>query len=344
MKAIRIHGHGGVEQLRLDELQRPHPGPRQVLVQVKAAALNHLDLWVRQGLPGVSLPIILGSDAAGIVEEVGRGITQYRAGDKVLAQPGHGCGRCEQCLCGRENYCASYRIVGEHVNGVQAEYVVLDEDKMLRMPSRLSFEEGAALPLVFMTAWEMLVNKGGVGPTDTVLVIAASSGVGSAAVQIAKAHGSQVIATAGTKKLERARQLGADFVLDHYQQDVPKEVRKLTGGHGADIVVDHVGQATFQTSLRSLAKGGKLIFCGATKGCDVSLDLRFPFILQQSILGSTMGLRGDLLKVMQLVEAGKLGPVVDQVFPFTEVAQAHEYLESGQQFGKVVLSFADQQL
>lgn len=340
MKAIRIHATGGIEQIRLDELEPPQPGPRQVLIQVKAAALNHLDLWVRKGIPGVSLPIILGSDAAGVVQAIGSGVTQYRVGDKVLAQPGYGCGLCTDCLSGRENYCLKYGIVGEHSDGVQAQYVVLDEDKTLRMPSNASFEEGAAVPLVFITAWEMLVNKGGVKPTDTVLVVAASSGVGSAAVQIAKVHGARVLATAGTKKLEKARQLGADFVLDHYEQDVAKEVKNITGGRGADLVVDHVGSATWERSLRSLAKGGKLVFCGATTGPQVSMDLRFLYRRQQSILGSTMGLRGDLLKVMQLVEENRLRGVVDKVFPFTEVAQAHEYLESGQQFGKVILSFA----
>ncbi len=340
MKAIRIHAPGGIEQLRLDELEPPQPGPRQILVRVQAAALNHLDLWVRKGIPGLSLPLILGSDAAGVVQEVGSGVTQYRVDDQVLAQPGYGCGLCQNCLRGRENYCLQYGIVGEHYDGVQAQYVVLDEDKTLRMPSNVGFEEGAAIPLVFMTAWEMLVNKGGVKPTDTVLIVAAASGVGSAAVQIAKLHGAHVIATAGTTKLEKARQLGADFVLDHYQQDVAKEVKRITAGRGADLVIDHAGAVTWEGSLRSLAKGGKLVFCGATTGPQVSMDLRFLYIRQQSILGSTMGVRGDLIKVMRLVEAGRLRGVVDKVFPFTEVAQAHEYLESGRQFGKVVLSFA----
>ncbi|MBI4463976.1 MAG: zinc-binding dehydrogenase [Acidobacteria bacterium] len=340
MKAIRIHAHGGLEQLRMDELDVPKPGPRQVLVEIKAAALNHLDLYVRKGIPGVHLPIILGSDGSGVVKEIGSGVRQFAVGDPVVAQPGYGCGLCQACLSGKENYCLKYGLIGEHFDGVQAQYVVLDEDKTLRMPANISFEEGAAIPLVYMTAWEMLVNKCGVGPGDTVLVVAASSGVGGAAIQIAKLYGARVIATAGTTKLEKARALGADFVLDHYQQDVAKEVKKITGGLGCDIVFDHVGHATWQASLRCLGKGGKLVFCGATTGPEVSMDLRFLYIRQQSILGSTMGTRGDMFQVMRLVEAGKLHGVVDKVFPFTEVAQAHEYLESGKQFGKAVLNFA----
>ena len=340
MKSIRIHAHGGVEQLRIDDVEQPRPGPRQILMEVKAAALNHLDLWIRKGLPGLRLPLTLGSDGSGVVKEVGSEVTQFSVGDRVLAQPGYGCGSCQDCLGGRENYCPKYGIIGEHFDGVQAHFAVLDEAQVIHQPSNISFEEGAAIPLVYLTAWEMVVNKCAVKPTDTVLVVAASSGVGSAAVQIARAHGARVIATAGTAKLEKARALGADFVLDHYKQNVAKEVKKITGGRGAEIVVDHAGSATWESSMRSLAKGGKLTLCGSTTGFQVSFDLRFLFIRQQSILGSTMGTRSDMFRILQLVEAGKMKGVVDRVFPFTEVAKAHEYLESGQQFGKVILSFA----
>lgn len=339
MKAIRIHEHGGVEQLRIEELAAPQPGPGQILVEVRAAALNQLDLWVRKGIPGVHPPLILGSDAAGVVQQVGSAVTQFSPGDKVLPQPGFGCGRCSACQSGRDNYCPQYGILGEHRDGVQAELIVVDEDRALRMPSNVSFEEGAAIPLVNLTAWEMLVNKGDVRPGDRVLVVAASSGVGSAAVQIARAHGAQVIATAGTAKLEKARALGTDCVLDHYKQDIAKEVKSITGGRGVDIVIDHVGAATWQASLRCLAKGGRLVLCGSTTGPEVKMDLRFLYIRQQSILGSTMGSRGDLFRILQLVEEGKLRGIVDKVFPFTEVAAAHQHLESGQHFGKVVLSF-----
>jgi NADPH:quinone reductase-like Zn-dependent oxidoreductase len=339
MKAIRIHAHGGRDQLRVEELEMPRPGPRDVLIEVQAAGLNHLDLWVRKGLPRLRLPLILGSDAAGIVKEVGGKVSGFRAGDRVLAQPGFGCGLCQPCLRGRENYCLHYRILGEQSDGVQTQYVVLDEAQVVRQPSNIGFEEGAAIPLVCLTAWEMLVNKCAVKPTDTVLVIGASSGVGSAAVQIARVHGARVIATAGTGKLAKAQALGAEVVLDHYQQDVAREVKRITDGLGVDIVVDHVGAATWPASTRSLAKGGKLVLCGATTGPEVKMDLRFLYIRQQSILGSTMGTRGDMFQVLDLVQAGRMRCLVDKVFTFTEVARAHEYLESGQQFGKVILSF-----
>ena len=339
MKAIRIHAHGGVEQLRLDELEAPKLGPYQLLVEVKAAALNRLDIFVRTGIPGVPLPVIMGADAAGVVREIGSQVTEFKPGDRVLGQPGAGCGLCQQCKDGRENYCLKYGIAGEHFDGYQAELIALDEEVALPMPTRISFEEGAAIPLVYLTAWEMLVNKARVKPGDTVLVIAASSGVGSAAVEIAKLYGARVIATAGTAKLEKAKALGADAVLDHYKQDIAKEIKSLTAGRGVDIVIDHVGLATWQASLRSLAKGGQLILCGSTSGPEVKLDLRFLFLRQQSVIGSTMGRRGDLLHVLKHVEAGKLRGIVDKVFPFSEVAAAHAHLESGQQFGKVVLRF-----
>ena len=339
MKAIRIHAHGGVEQLRLDELEAPKLGPHQLLVEVKAAALNRLDIFVRTGIPGVPLPVIMGADAAGVVREIGSQVTEFKPGDRVLGQPGAGCGLCQQCKDGRENYCLKYGIAGEHFDGYQAELIALDEEVALPMPTRISFEEGAAIPLVYLTAWEMLVNKARVKPGDTVLVIAASSGVGSAAVEIAKLYGARVIATAGTAKLEKAKALGADAVLDHYKQDIAKEIKSLTAGRGVDIVIDHVGLATWQASLRSLAKGGQLILCGSTSGPEVRMDLRFLFLRQQSVIGSTMGRRGDLLHVLKHVEAGKLRGIVDKVFPFSEVAAAHAHLESGQQFGKVVLRF-----
>ena len=339
MKAIRIHAHGGVEQLRLDELEAPKLGPYQLLVEVKAAALNRLDIFVRKGIPGVPLPVIMGADAAGVVREIGSQVTRFKPGDRVLGQPGAGCGLCQQCKDGRENYCLKYGIAGEHFDGYQAELIALDESMVFPMPSGISFEEGAAIPLVYLTAWEMLVNKAHVKPGDTVLVIAASSGVGSAAVEIAKLYGARVIATAGTAKLEKAKALGADAVLDHYKQDIAKEIKSLTAGRGVDIVIDHVGLATWQASLRSLAKGGQLILCGSTSGPEVKLDLRFLFLRQQSVIGSTMGRRGDLLHVLKHVEAGNLRGIVDKVFPFTEVAAAHAHLESGQQFGKVVLRF-----
>lgn len=344
MKAIRVHEHGGSDKLRIEEIPLPHIQENEVLVEIKSTALNRLDLWVRNGIPGVTLPlpVILGSDGAGVVKETGSLVRSLKSGDRVLIVPGFGCGECAECLSGRENYCARYSIGGEHGNGVQAEFVALDRRRLIPIPAKLSFEEAAAIPLVFMTAWEMLVNKAALQPGETVLVWGASSGVGSAAVQIAKAWGARVITTAGNAdKAAKAKQLlGADHVIEYHSQDVLKEIRALTDGRGVDVVVDHVGVATWEKSLRALAKGGRLVFCGATTGPNVSFDLRFVFFKQQSIIGSTMGDRGDLIKVVDWVDQGKLHGVVDRVFERDDIRLAHDYLESGKQFGKVIVRFA----
>lgn len=344
MKAIRIHQHGGVNELLVDDIPVPSITPRQVLVEVKSNALNRLDLFVRNGMPGVRLPfpLILGSDASGVVREVGVEVKDLKPGDPVIVVPGSGCGQCVECLSGRENYCASYSIGGEHQGGVQAEYLALDRNRLLSMPANISFDEGAAIPLVYQTAWEMLVNKAGIQPGQTVLVWGASSGVGSAAIQIVHFFGARVIATAGgPEKATKAKEiLGADFVIDYQTQDVVKEVRSITRNRGVDVVADHVGAATWERSLRSLARGGKLVFCGATSGPTVSFDLRFVFFKQQSIIGSTMGSRADLLRVLELVSQGRLRAVVDRVFGAEQVREAHEYLENGRQFGKVIVRWA----
>lgn len=344
MKAIRIHKHGGPDELVLDCIPDPEVQSRQVVMEVKSTALNHLDLWVRNGIPGVQLPLplIMGSDASGVIKEIGRDVKSIRVGDRVLALPGFGCGHCGECLSGKENYCLQYSIRGEHGDGVQAELLALDENHVIPLPAKLSFDEAAAIPLVFLTAWEMIVNKAEIQPGQTVLVWGSSSGVGSAAVQIARAFGARVFTTAGgQEKAAKARTiLGADAVIDYLTQDVIKEVKSLTGGRGVDVVVDHVGAATWDRSLRSLAKGGKLVFCGATTGPNVGFDLRFIFMKQQSILGSTMGARGDLLKVLALIDQGRLHAVVDRAFEAASIRQAHEYLESRKQVGKVVVRFA----
>ncbi|MBZ5537758.1 MAG: zinc-binding dehydrogenase [Acidobacteriia bacterium] len=344
MRAIRIHKHGGPGEIRIDDIPVPIIKPHEALLEVKSTSLNHLDLWVRNGMPGVQLPLplILGSDASGVVKGIGATVKNIKVGDRVLVVPGYGCGECEECFSGRENYCLEYAIYGEHGDGIQMENLAVDSRRLLVMPPNISFDEGAAIPLVYLTAWEMLVNKAGVQPWHTVLVWSASSGVGSAAVQIAKLYGARVVTTAGgPEKVAKAQQLlNPDLVIDYRTQDVVKEIRSLTRGHGADIVVDHVGQATWEKSLRSLAKGGRLVFCGATTGPQVSFDQRFLFFKQQSILGSTMGDRGDLFKVLQLVERGKLKAVVDRAFDAEAIREAHEYLETGKQFGKVIVRFA----
>ncbi len=331
MKAIRIHGHGGPEVLKIDDIDVPLVLPEQALVRVKAAAMNHMDLWVRKGLPGIKipLPIILGCEGAGVIEETG---------EEVVISPGTSCGTCEACLSGNDHHCRDYKIYGEHQDGTECEYKIVPKRNLLPKPKNLSFEEAASIPLVFLTAWQMLVDRGKVGAGQTVLILAAGSGVGSAGVQIAKLFGATVIATIGSdERIARVQELGADEVINHRKQDIAEEVRRFTDRRGVDIVFEHVGAATWEKSLKSLAFGGRLVTCGSTTGYDVKVDLRHLFIKQQQILGSTMGPKASLFKIMQLFSEKKLRPVLDQVFPFSQIQQAHQRLEEREQFGKIVL-------
>jgi NADPH:quinone reductase-like Zn-dependent oxidoreductase len=341
MKAILFHKHGGPEVLQYTEAPEPVPGPRDVLVRVRACALNRLDLWVRQGLPGVPIPLphIPGSDVAGEIAKVGRDVTRIKPGEKVVLAPGVSCGRCVACLSGRDNLCREFTNLGYMIDGGCAEYVRCPEVNCMPYPQNLSFEHAAAVPLVFQTAWHMLVGRARLQPGEDVLVLGAGSGVGSAAIQIAKFLGARVIATAGSdEKLAKARELGADETINHRTQKIRDEVRRFTGKRGVDIVFEHVGTATWDESLASLAAGGRLVTCGATTGYDAKLDLRFLFSRQLSLLGSYMGEKGELYTLLKLVAAGRLKPVVDRTFPLSACAEAHAYLEAGKQFGKVVLS------
>jgi len=341
MKAVTIRTHGGVEVLRHETIDDPVAGPRQVRVRVKAVALNHLDLWVRKGLPGLKLeyPHRLGSDIAGVVESVGPGAAADLVGRKVLVNPGLSCGVCAACLRGDDNLCSRYRILGEHVSGGYAEYVVVPDANVVPYPERLGWVEAAAVPLVFMTAWQMLVRRARVQPGDVVLVHAAGSGIGSAAVQIAKLHGAVVIATArGAGKLERARALGADHTVDSTAGSFLEVARKVTDKRGVDVIVEHVGQAVWAESLKALKWGGTLVTCGATSGHEAVTDLRQVFFRQLQILGSTMGSKADLHRIVPLIEQGHLQPVVDRSYPLAEAAAAHERLEGRDNFGKVVLT------
>lgn len=342
MKAVAIREHGGPEVLRPETLPDPAPGPCQVLVRVKAVALNHVDLWTRRGRPNlaVAFPHLLGADVAGVVEAAGPG-ARAAPGTKVLVSPGLSCLRCEACLSGRDNLCREYRILGEHVSGGYCELLAVPEANLLPFPEGLSFEEGAAIPLTFMTAWQMLVRRAVVRAGETVLVLAAGSGVGAAAVQIAKLLGATVIATAGSDgKLARAKALGADHVVDHATADLPKTVKEITTRRGVDVVVEHVGAATWEGSIACLAWGGRLVTCGATTGWEAKTDLRQVFYRQLSLLGSTMGSKADLFEVLRHVVAGKLRPVVDRVLPLEQAAEAHRALEARQVFGKLVLRVA----
>lgn len=341
MKAVVMRGHGGPEVVKLEELPEPSAGPGEVVVKLRAVAANHLDIWVREGWPGLKLafPHVFGSDGAGVVESVGPGVTAVKAGDEVVVNPSLGCGRCERCLAGQENLCRRFSILGEHVSGVMAEKAVLQTRSVLPKPKNLSFEEAAAVPLTFMTAWHALVARAQVKPGETVLVHAAGSGVGTAAVQIAKLFGARVIATAGSDaKLEKARALGADEVVNYETRDFVQEVKRLTEKRGVEVVFEHVGKKTWEKSILAAGVGGRIVTVGATTGYDPLTDLRHVFFRQLSILGSTMGSAGELLEVLRFVGEGKLRPVVDRVLPLADHAKAHAALSERAQFGKIVLT------
>ncbi len=340
MRAVVIREHGDTDVLRVEERPTPEPGPNDVLVDVKAVGLNHLDTWVRRGVPGHAfpLPMIPGCDGAGVVRAAGGLVDWLQPGDRVLFAPGISCGHCRACSDGDDNLCPEYGILGETQDGACAEQVVLPARNALPIPGGLSFPEAAAFPLTFLTAWHMLVVRCGLTSRDTVLVHAAGSGVGSAAVQIAKLHHATVIATAGTEaKRAAALGLGADHALPSREGDLVKSVKELTGRRGVDIVFEHVGEATMPASLRCLARNGRVVTCGATTGPKLEADLRHLFFKNLSILGSTMGSRGELRHLLDLVGRGLLKPVVDRVLPLSEIAAAHRALADREAFGKIIL-------
>lgn len=332
---------GGPEVLERKTIELPEPGPREVLIRVRAVALNHIDIWGRRGLPHVKyeFPHRLGADIAGEVEALGPGAQNAKVGDKVLVNPGISCGACEQCLGGNDVMCRKYRILGENTQGGYSRHIVVPDANLLPKPQSLSFEESAALPLCFLTAWNMVVKKGGVVAGQTVLVQAAGSGVSSAAIQIAKMHGARVITTTSTdEKAARAKALGADEVINYTTQDFVAECKKLTNKRGVDLVVEHVGGEVAAKSVLAAAWGGKVITCGATAGFTPEIDLRHIFFRQVQLVGSTMGSKGDLFTILRHVEAGKLKPVVDRVIPLWQAVEAHKLLEDRKAFGKVVMA------
>jgi NADPH:quinone reductase-like Zn-dependent oxidoreductase len=339
MKAVRIHQFGGPEVLTYEEVADPQLRKDQVLVRVRACALNHLDVWVRKGLPGVKLPHILGSDVAGEIVEVGEYVGGFKAGQRVLLAPMYYCGNCEKCVAGLQNQCWAFTVLGNGVDGGNCELIAAPAANVIPIPDSLDFNQAASVPLVFVTAWHMLVGRAGIRPGQTVLVLGAGSGVGIAAIQIAKFFRCRVITTAGDEsKLAKGRELGADYGINHYQQKISEEVRKITNKEGVDIVVEHVGAATWDESVKSLKTGGALVTCGATTGQDIRIDLRHLFSRQLTLLGSYMGTMGELHEVLRHVFAGRLKPVVDRVFPLSEVRAAHERLEKSQMFGKIVVN------
>jgi len=335
MHAITFHEHGGPEVLRHEDVPDPVAGPGEALVRVRACALNHLDLWQRRGLPRVTIPLphISGSDVAGDV--VGG---DAEAGQRVMLQPGLSCGRCAACVGGRDNECARYDILGYRTDGGYAELVKVPVQNLVPIPPSVGYVAAAAFPLTFVTAWHMLVTRAQVRPGEDVLVLAAGSGVGQAAIQVAALHGARVLATGGDAgKLEQARRLGAADVINHHTEDIAAEVKRLTNRRGVDIVVEHVGHATWESSVRSLALGGRLVTCGATSGPEATLDLRFLYSRQLSLLGSYMGTKGELLAAARFFFAGRLKPIVDRTFPLAAAAEAQKHLEEARHFGKVVL-------
>jgi NADPH:quinone reductase-like Zn-dependent oxidoreductase len=341
MKAVIFDEHGGPDVLHVAEVPDPQITTGEVLIEVRACALNHLDVWVRNGLPGIETPLphILGCDVAGVVREVGELVTWARRGDEVMIQPGVACGHCDECLAGRDNMCDEYDIIGYRRDGGYAQMVAVPGVNLIPKPKSLNWHEAAALPLVTLTAWHMLVSRANVQPGEDVLVHAAGSGVGSIGIQIAKLRGARVIATASSdQKLSKARELGADEIINYSNDDWPKQVKRLTGGRGVDVVFEHTGAATWPGSILSLKKGGRLVTCGATSGFEARTDLRHVFYRHLTILGSMMGSKADLLAAMKFIESGQIRAVVDRVLPVAEARRAHELMEDRAQFGKLVLS------
>jgi NADPH:quinone reductase-like Zn-dependent oxidoreductase len=340
MRCVVVREHGGFDKLRLEERPVPEPGPGQVRVKLAAIGVNHLDLWVRRGVPGhvFLLPQIPGSDGCGTVDALGAGAAGVRAGDEVIVLPGASCGVCEPCLSGRDQFCRDYHILGESCDGLCAEYACVPAANVAAKPKGMPAAEAASIGLVFLTAWNMLVRRAALGAGETVLVHAGLSGVGSAAVQIALLLGAQVIATAGgADKCARVRALGAHHVIDYRSADFVAEVRALTGKAGVQVVFEHVGQATFDGSLKCLARGGRLVTCGATTGGAVQLPLHAVFFKSLSVLGSTMGSKGDLRAILRLFEQRRFRAVLDRTLPLAQVGEAHRLLEQRAALGKIAL-------
>jgi len=342
MKAVRFHQHGGPDVLQYEDAPDPVLGsPDQALIRVKACALNHLDIWGRIGPPysKPTLPHIPGCDIAGVVEEVSSQEKELRKGMEVIVSPGMGCGRCEKCLSGMDNQCRRYSIIGNEADGGYAELVAVPARNVLPKPERMDFVQAASVPLVFLTAYHMLVTKAKVQPGETVLVLGAGSGVGIAAIQVAKAYNANVVATAGSEsKLRKAVELGADYTVNHSTKKVSEEARKYTEGRGVDVVVEHLGKATWEESVKSVAKGGRIVTCGATTGFDAVTDLRYVFAREITIFGSYVGGSGELLRVLELFKQRRLRPVVDIAMPLSRAKDAQIRMEESEHFGKIVLT------
>ncbi|ULA63455.1 MAG: Alcohol dehydrogenase [Nitrospira sp.] len=341
MKAVLFRAHGGPDKLSYEDLPTPVIGPDEVLVRVKACALNHLDIWIRQGNPAYPMPMphVSGSDIAGVVDQVGAQVDNVTTGQKVFVSPGVSCWKCEYCLSGRDNMCRSYSLIGAMMHGGYAEYVKVPFRNVLPMPENLSFEQAAAFPLVSVTASHMLFAKVGLQHGETVLIMGGGSGVGTMAIQLAKLAGARVITTVGSDdKMPKAVVLGADAVINHTKENVADRVKLLTEGHGVDVVIEHIGPEVWASCLASLAKGGRLITCGATTGAEVKVDLRYIYSRQYTITGSYMGTRAELVKAAELMGQKRLIPVIDRTYPLQDARAAQEQMVSRKFFGKIVLT------
>ena len=341
MKAVLFHEHGGPEVLKYEDAPDPKPGRGDVLIDVKATSINHIDIFLRRGMPGVRVPLpkIAGCDAAGIIKEVGPDVSGLKPGDRVTINPGISCGHCEFCASGFGSQCTTYAMVGEHIDGAYAQLLRVPAHIVLPIPDSLSFEEAAAAPLVFLTAWSMMVGKGDIRPGEDVLILGAGAGVGTAAIQIAKLVGCRVIATASTdEKLARAKQLGADILINYRKDEFDKRVRDITNKRGVDVVIDYIGSDTWVQSLRSARKGARVLTCGSTTGFAPQTDLRHVFYRQVRVIGSTMGSHKEFMDVMKCIFRGQLKPIIDRVLPLSEAHQGHELIEKREIFGKIVLT------
>jgi NADPH:quinone reductase-like Zn-dependent oxidoreductase len=344
MKAIAVTGQGGMEKVQYMDVERPKIGPREVLIETRAAALNRLDIFVRNNLDGLKLtpPHVSGADGAGVVAEMGAEVSGVNVGDRVLINPGLNCGACEFCQAGEQSLCVRFGIMGETRPGTFAEYFTVPPENVHPVPEGFSWEEAAAFPLVFVTAWRMLISKAAIKPGEDILILGIGGGVSTAVLQIVKAIGLRAFVTSSSDdKLQQAKKLGADAVINYKTQDFAREVRNLTNRRGVDVVVDSVGGDSYAKSLASLVKGGRLVTCGATAGPRPQTDLGRIFWNQLSVFGSTMGNMREFAEMLSFVRKRGVKPVIDQVFPFADGANAFARMEEGKQFGKIVLKIGD---
>lgn len=339
MKAVRFHEPGGPEVLKYEDAPEPVVGRGEVIIRVRACSLNRIDLWLRSGLYNTKLPHILGSEFSGDISEIGSNVKNLEVGQRALIYPGLVDGTCNYCLAGEESLCDNFGIIGSATDGGYAEYAKVPAENVFPIPENIGYDEASAIPLVFVTAWHMLITRARLRVGEKVLIHAAGSGIGSAAVQIAKLAGATVFATAGSDdKLEHIKELGADYLINYTEKDFAEEVMHLTKREGVDVVFEHVGAATFEDSLAALAKNGRLVIAGATSGSDVEINIRKLYNRQLTIIGSMLGTRRELADILKLVEGGKLRPVIDRVMPLREAAKAHELLMDRKQFGKIILA------